>query len=489
MSFSIDLRKKTFFQNFPFGEYSATQKKSLFIDIWMGCQLLNQLFNCGLWHIIIQVCAYLTWFEFCQTMELVNFDLSSLFKNIKNTQPLQQIFILNTKFTKDTVIRELNFNYLLNLNPSQLYQAYQRLYRFPKYNVFDKIKIGPFRCYSYPNLAFHPVLPLFAFWGHDNQLFIVDYDQSPVIRKKFWAPSRIYWESFYNDNTSDEASLIEINWSPSGRFLSLGFIAFIYDNPNFQNVNSPHKQLKICCHDETMCNRKYNRIFWLNTNQSRLQEIKEAKFYSCPHYQSRYIWNDDHIFTYYNHFLNRFTRVIIDVDQQILTKHVLPNPFNDFENFLHLIGHPNKPHLLILQTTCTESFHFHHRLFFYNLASQTFQFVSNIPGVIINVLIDPNSCQIFVIYRIFKNLRYFVCENINQSSCNCENHCNLAMNQSLQDSYRSTYKDKTKFLDYNDADPDDNNYAAERIRMIDLSNFEEKELIDDRYKNIFLKYF
>lgn len=408
----------------------------------------------------------MTWPEIAKAAELVNFSLISCCS--RKTQ--QQIFYRNSIFqTEHIKLIELDYNFLLQLNPPELFYNYQLIRRNLKINKFAEIDSGK----SLPcnSLKFHPTLSLCAVICSETTFKVLAYNRDSQLRRKCWATGILYRETLY-----EYISILDLQWSPRGTFLSV----IAGHRPHFDAVTD----LSVNC--QGGCNEKYIHLYYLDLEMGDLKKIHNfgqdwgtlrsptAPILSCQWHQCCHIWNDDNIITLYNHKSDSLERLVFNIQEKIFTSHSLHlkpklflNQFN--EKLICSMAHPNRPDVVILQSLCCEKFHYHHRLFLYNLASETIEYSSFIPGIIFDILLDNDSDCLIIFYYIFDKFQYVPSKDCLRDPMTCP----FEQIQTNGAQYYHHYVRQT--LVYNGEN------TLVRLRSIDLKNQLEKELIHPEF--------
>lgn len=457
MTDKSSLIRKNFFGHYSDNKKSFKNWAQEFEIINNGCLILNELFKHHLILFIQYICSFLSWAEFSRAAELVNFSLISCC----DSKTCQKIFLKNSTFLKEVIkINQLDYDYLRQLDPRELFNNYQLIHRIPKFSRFAELDMSGLE-FRYTLVRFHPTLPICAIFQFPYTFSVLAYDKDSQIRRKCWATGLLYHQNFF----LSDPKIIDLQWSPRGNYLCVFFS---------KSSKTLEKHVISELHFDCLgnCESKKIVLLHLDTQMGELKSINLAEpFLICQWHQSNHVWSDDNVLTVYNHKFGQIQRFVLNVQEKVVRQHTLslkPKLFLEKlgEKFVSCINHPNFPHTIILQSVCSKLNHHHHRLFFYNLASEKTDHTISIPGTVFDILADHSSDYLLVFYYEFKNLKYF-------SSKKEENtiSCFLEMTEILAPHYKDHYKGQT--CSYNVK-----NTGDIRIRSINLKTLKERELID-----------
>lgn len=409
--------------NVPFMERNNSKHNvSVYKTISNGCHILNELFLINALHIINLICSYLNWTDIARAAELVNFQLLPC---LQNPKILEQIFFNNTQFFRSCRIIKLNYTYLLNLDPKELFYHYHSIYKTPKFQKFENISL-PFKK-STDNVQFHPFLPAAAVHVNPDVLLFIAYDIHSILRRKCYGTGLLAQKIVGGTNSR----IISMDWSPQGNFLS---VITVDRSKNFGKFD-------IC---NGSCYGKQLHLFHLDVTLGQLTELKTKRDREyiadlCVWHQTSHIWNDDHIISYYNHQTLKIHRIILDAQSKQLTQHILKiDPWTALKSinqvFACLASHPNHPHKLIFVGFCSFAYHYHHRINIYNLVSETVEFIIDLPGLMTNFFLDPFSNDFFVAFSVHPECLYLKSEEYQKGSCN------ISFLEDKKDLYAEAYR-------------------------------------------------
>lgn len=421
-----------------------------------GCDILNKLWERNCVTTIEHICSYLSWPKISEIGQVVNFDLMSCLRNKKK---IKTIFLLNTRFHNSTQIVELNYKYLLDLQPKHLMNHYQLIHQNPSYKRFSDISSTTAKITVL--MKFNPVWPVCAVVHSPDKFAILAYDIHSPIRSKCAGTGIISQQKIYGDSNE----IMDISWSPKGNFLC------VVSRKNYYAQPPSTRNYKECRGD---CKGKLVQFFHFDPTIGRLLEFKilgrkKLPTRMCLFHQSSHLWNDDNLVTFIDHESGKLQRLVLNSQNKTITVYTLAvNLKNLFdtstEKFICLISCPTQPHTLAFKTVCPISSHFHHRIHFFDLVSSSTLHISHIPGFIHHIAVDPILDEIVVVYMCHMN---FISDSLtnNQTpiaSCPFQSKPEVQLHPQL-DNYDSFYV---------------------QMRAINLKNFEERDLVHSRYIKI-----
>lgn len=453
---------------------NSKQKPLMYTTIADGCHLLNELFLINALHIIKLICEYLNWQDVARASELVNFQLLSCLDNPKT---LEKIFVRNTLYFRSSFISQLNYNYLKELSPKELHTHYMLISKTPRFQKFEDLY---FPCEKLTtSLKYHPFLPVAALVLDNDTIVLIAYDKHSRIRSKCYGSGIICQDTYVWNCKFDK--IISIEWSPQGNFLAVFTLSYLS-----QDRFLPPNEFLQCSGN---CRGKKLHLYYFDSHLGSLVKFKPTKKMTytanmCLWQQSKHIWSDDNVISYYCHETKLIKRLVIDISAKKIFVHVLnirPDAFflSQFQKYVYLISHPNHPDKLIFLTICMEPNHYHHKLTIYNLASESIDLVVDIPGVLTVTDLDPYSDDLFVLYS---------CNNACPfSKTATSNSCSLSTVENVKHLYLASYQSSAKYYTGSPIK------TTKHIISINLKTHQTKELLDPRFlyfpflKKIFLK--